>query len=134
MYRDAQGKFIKNGDAKLDGLIAIGHFAVDEIESLQKYTNSIVFIDSSPSDLDFYSIVPNYHMAVGTVLTRLTNLIMSKLMKENNFLPVVSQEGLEIVTRGDEKQKIKMYMNHNACEINYEGLTLAPYACVIVEE
>lgn len=68
MYRDAAGNFVKNSDTKLDGIIAIGRFTTEEIKSFEKYTANIVFIDSSPDERKYYSIVPNYHMAIRMVM------------------------------------------------------------------
>lgn len=68
MYRDEAGNFVKNSDTKLDGIIAIGRFTTEEIKSFEKYTSNIVFIDSSPDERKYYSIVPNYHMAIRMVM------------------------------------------------------------------
>ncbi|OUQ56968.1 hypothetical protein B5E58_09955 [Tyzzerella sp. An114] len=64
LFRNGDRKFIKNDDEKLDGIIAIGRFTPEEIEGFKEYTNNIVFIDSSPDEQKYYSIVPNYHLAV----------------------------------------------------------------------
>lgn len=68
LFRDENGNFVKNNDVKLDGIIAIGRFTIEEILSMEKYTSNIVFIDSSPDEMKYNSIVPNYHMAVRQVL------------------------------------------------------------------
>ncbi len=67
LFRDAQGRFVKNNNTKLDGIIAIGRFTVNEIQSFEKYTSNIIFIDSSPDEMKYYSIIPNYHMAIRQV-------------------------------------------------------------------
>lgn len=68
LYRDQDQKFVKNNDAKLDGIVAIGRFTKEEIESFEVYTKNIVFIDSSPDEMKYDSIVPNYHMAIRLTL------------------------------------------------------------------
>jgi len=68
MFRNEERRFVKNDDRKLDGIIAIGRFTGEEIESFHAYTDNVVFIDSSPDELKYYSIVPNYHMAVRRAL------------------------------------------------------------------
>lgn len=68
LYRDRDGSFVKNSDTQLDGLIAIGRFTTEEIQSFERYTANLVFIDSSPDEMKYYSIVPNYHMAIRLVL------------------------------------------------------------------
>lgn len=64
LYRGENNKFIKNDDFPLDGIIAIGRFSQEEIDSFHAYTDNIVFLDSSPDEQKYYSIVPNYHLAV----------------------------------------------------------------------
>lgn len=68
LYRDEKKRFIKHDDLPIDGLIAIGRFSQEEIEDFRKYTENIVFLDSSPDDMKYYSIVPNYHLAITRVL------------------------------------------------------------------
>ena len=68
LYRDAEGKFVKNSNVNLDGIIAIGRFTIKEIQSFEKLTSNIVFIDSSPDESKYHSIVPNYHMAIRLVI------------------------------------------------------------------
>ncbi len=71
---------------------------------------------------------------VGCVLEeKVTKLLMEQVMQECGFQMVPSEEGLEIVTRGNEKQKVTMYINHNAKEMTYGDMTLAPFACKILE-
>lgn len=64
---------------------------------------------------------------------KITKLLMEQVMRECHFQMVPSEEGLEIVTRGNEKQKVTMYINHNAKEVTYGDMALAPFACKILE-
>ena len=68
LYRDEKKRFTKNDDRPIDGLIAIGRFSPEEIQDFHQYTDNIVFLDSSPDDMKYYSIVPNYHLAIREVL------------------------------------------------------------------
>lgn len=68
LLRDAGGHFVKNDDLPLDGIVAIGRFTQTEIADFHEYTDNIVFLDSSPDDEKYYSIVPNYHLAIRQVL------------------------------------------------------------------
>lgn len=68
LSRDESGRFVKNDKEPLDGLIAIGRFTSQEIACFEEYTKDIVFLDSSPDPLRYYSIVPNYHLAVQQML------------------------------------------------------------------
>lgn len=64
LSRNDQKHFVKNDDLPLDGIIAVGRFTREEIQDFEAYTGNIVFIDSSPEPLQYYSIVPDYHLAV----------------------------------------------------------------------
>ena len=63
---------------------------------------------------------------------KITNLLMEHIMKECEIKMTPSEEGVEIVTRGDETQKVVMYINHNAHEVKQGEITLAPFECKIV--
>lgn len=68
LFRNEQGHFIKNDELPLDGIVAIGRFTQAEIEDFHAYTENIVFLDSSPDEEKYCSIVPNYHLAVRQVI------------------------------------------------------------------
>lgn len=68
LFRNGQGHFVKNDDQPLDGIVAIGRFTQEEIQDFHGYTDNIVFLDSSPDEERYCSIVPNYHLAVRQVL------------------------------------------------------------------
>lgn len=74
LFRNQQRQFVKNDNRKLDGLIAIGRFSREEIQCFESYTDHIIFLDSSPDEQKYYSIVPNYHLAVRLVLKQLAEL------------------------------------------------------------
>ena len=67
LLRDSRGRFIKYDDKEIDGVIAIGRFSENEIESFKEFTDNIVFVDSSPDETKYFSIVPNYHLAIRQV-------------------------------------------------------------------
>lgn len=79
LYRDESGRFIKNDDRDLDGIIGIGRFNEKEIENLSEYTANLVFIDSSPDEMKYYSIVSNYHMAVRQILGYFSDMGYAKI-------------------------------------------------------
>ena len=64
LFRNEQGHFVKNDELPLDGIVAIGRFTQGEIEDFHCYTENVVFLDSSPDEEKYCSIVPNYHLAV----------------------------------------------------------------------
>lgn len=63
----------------------------------------------------------------------LMKAIMEQMMKDCSIPMVTSAEGLEIVVRGNEKQKVTMYINHNAHEVKHGDITLASFACKILQ-
>ena len=62
LYRDGQRRFVSH--YPLDGLFAIGRFTEEEISGFLQYTSNLVFLDSDPDPLKFYSILPNYQLAL----------------------------------------------------------------------
>lgn len=68
LFRDGDGRFVKRDDQPLDGLFAIGRFTPEEIGNFHEYTGNIVFLDSDPDPMRYYSIRPNYHLAVQLAL------------------------------------------------------------------
>ena len=68
LFRDEQRRFAARNDMPLDGLFAIGRFTQKEVSNFREYTNKIVFLDSDPDPMQYYSILPNYHLAVRLAL------------------------------------------------------------------
>lgn len=68
LFRDDKEHFIKITKKRLDGIFPIGRFTLKEIENFEKYSKNIVFIDSSPDELMYHSIVPNYQLGVRIAL------------------------------------------------------------------
>lgn len=56
-----------------DGIIAIGKFAESEIEQFNNYSDQIVFVDFSPSDTRFDSIVLDFESSISQILKFLTD-------------------------------------------------------------
>lgn len=76
LFRDNNRHFVTRNNLPLDGLFAIGRFTYEEITNFREYTDKIVFLDSDPDPLKYYSILPNYHLAVRLAL---------KHFRENGF-------------------------------------------------
>lgn len=68
LFRTENNTFSKVYKNKLDGIFPIGRFTPEEISTFEKYTKNIVFIDSSPDELSYHSIVPNYKLGVKLAL------------------------------------------------------------------
>ena len=65
-------KFI--GDEKLDGVIAIGKFTKKEIKMISEICDSIVFLDSSPDEQNFDSVIVNFKLGTNKALDYLLEL------------------------------------------------------------
>lgn len=93
LFREEGGSFTLRNALPLDGLFAIGRFTQDEIRSFRNYTDKIVFLDSDPDPMQYYSILPNYHLAVRLALNH---------FRENGFQKVAYVGSVN--TFGDQKE------------------------------
>ena len=71
LHRDERRRFVRRDQAPLDGLFAIGRFSQQEIDNFHEYTDNLVFLDSDPDPMRYYSILPNYELAVRLALKHL---------------------------------------------------------------
>ena len=93
LFRDEQRRFSARNDLPLDGLFAIGRFTQEEVSNFREHTNKIVFLDSDPDPMQYYSILPNYHLAVRLALNH---------FRENGFQKVAYVGSVN--TFGDRKE------------------------------
>lgn len=63
-----------NSNKMVHGIIAIGKFGDMEINEMNKITDKIVFVDSSPNDLEFDSVIIDYEGGVKRALNYLYEL------------------------------------------------------------
>jgi len=68
------GKYHALINSDIDGMIAIGKFSDEEIEELSKFTNDIVFVDSSPHEKKYDSVTINYRLGISEALQYLIDL------------------------------------------------------------
>jgi len=73
------GSYHASMNSNIDGIIAIGKFSDDEVEDLSTFTNNIVFVDSSPHENKFDSVVINYRLGVSEALQYLIGLGHTKI-------------------------------------------------------
>ena len=64
---------------KLDGIIAIGLFTTSQIDSLSNLSKNIVFVDSSPFESRFDSVVLGYELGLALALEHLVDLNHKKI-------------------------------------------------------
>lgn len=51
-------------DAPLQGILAVGQFSAGRIRAMEKWTKNIVFVDSSPYEEAYSSVVPNFEIGI----------------------------------------------------------------------
>ena len=68
------GAYVPAVNIRVDGLIAIGRFSVEETDQLAMLTPYIVFLDSSPDDLRFDAVMVNVRSGIKDALRYLYDL------------------------------------------------------------
>lgn len=63
---------------------------------------------------------------------RLLKMLMEDVMRESGIDMHPTEEGVEVVSRGDEKHRIKMYINHNPSKVTVRDIELEAFECKIV--
>ena len=58
-----------------------------------------------------------------------TDRLVEALLAGQEIPTIFSDPGVEVVVRGDARQKVRMYLNHNAHDAMGDGVSLAPFAC-----
>lgn len=71
--------FILNGSEALDGIICLGKFSKKQIKQFKNLTPNIVFVDSSPDERIYDSVIIDFKNAVKVVLTMLIEKGYSKI-------------------------------------------------------
>ena len=71
---NVNGVYRNSVDLKVDGMIAIGRFLISEVEQLSKITSNIIFLDSSPDEERFDSIMVNTKLGTKQALDYLFSL------------------------------------------------------------
>lgn len=70
LQRNSDGCY-RTADIEVDGIVAIGYFSEKQIASLQSICNNIVFLDSSPDEMLYDSVVLNYELGMKQALDHL---------------------------------------------------------------
>lgn len=93
---DKDGQY--NFPEDISGIIAVGNFEKEEIEALKVYSNIIIFVDSSPDEELYDSVVSDFGKAVVGALEYLTSIghkeigYLGGLLHSNSQLPLDSRE------------------------------------------
>ena len=62
---------------------------------------------------------------------QITDKIMGTILSDNHIDTIPSDDGVEVVVRGDTKQRVRMYINHNAYSASAGAIKLQPFECRI---
>lgn len=68
------GQYYSTIPGQVDGIIAIGRFSDDEINEISVISSNIVFLDSSPLESKYDSVVLNYRLGLTEALEHLLKL------------------------------------------------------------
>ena len=71
-----------------------------------------------------------YYLGCGTE-EAVTARIMGKIMADSEIKTIPSDCGVEVVLRGSEAQRVRMYINHNDREARAGNVMLKPFECKI---
>lgn len=63
-YDEEEECYKSNSQSGLNGIIAVGQFGAKQIHAMEQWTNHIVFLDSSPYEERFSSVVPNFQVGI----------------------------------------------------------------------
>ncbi len=75
----------------IDGIIAIGKFDKEDIKNMELYTNNLVFVDYSPDELKYDSVVNNFQEITNKLIT---------MFKEDGYENISYIGGVERVKSG----------------------------------
>jgi len=101
---NVNGEYKLTVDVEIDGMVAIGRFNPKQLNMLKNFTKNIVFLDSSPMEAIYSSVIPNYKLGV----TQAVDYFLSLGHREIGFV------GGEVV--GNEQEKI---VDHRKQELIY---------------
>lgn len=59
----------------------------------------------------------------------LTAGLMGQIMADSGIKTIPSDDGVEVVVRGNAEQRVRMYLNHNAHQARAGDVTLGPFQC-----
>ena len=60
-----------------------------------------------------------------------TAKLMQTVLADNRIEMTPSEDGVEVVLRGDDAQKVRMLINHNDHEAQFQGQALPPFGCLV---
>lgn len=63
-YDEEEGCYKSNSQSGLNGVIAVGQFDEAQVHAMEQWSNQIVFLDSSPYEERFSSVVPNFQVGI----------------------------------------------------------------------
>ena len=146
-YNDFAGHCVVETESlqTLDAFPVVGTGAFEKINGMGGIFRDMIQVDDAEilfhygdSFYDEFAAVTRKDAGKGMVYyigcgleEAITKILMETIMKEKDIPMYPTQNGVEIVTRGEKGQQVKMYINHNATQVEEDGVELAPFECVI---
>ena len=116
MERRSNGFFLYDNEP-INGIVAIGVFSVAEIESLAAVSPNIVFMDSSPFESLYDSVIVGYELGISLALEHLLALQHRKI----GFIGPSYNEGAEKRWIPERRRQffVRMMQNKNLLDENF---------------
>ena len=113
---NVDGEYKATVDVEIDGMLAIGRFAHDQLDQLKNFSKNIVFLDSSPFEATYSSVTPNYELGV----TLAVEHFLSLGHKEIGFVGgVVLGYDREIIVDHRKRELIQLLEKHGIYNSQY---------------
>lgn len=115
IYKDNDG-YVKDDFSHVNGIICVGKFSKNEVSMFKSVSNNLVFVDSTPNENKYDSIVLDFTLAVKSVLS----VLIKKGYKKIGYIGGIEYlssniklgERRELVFRDYLFQKNMLYKNH----------------------
>lgn len=118
------------GKEKIDGIIAIGKFSKAEVRNISEVSKKIVFLDSSPDEQRFDSVIINFQLAISEALDYLMALGHVNIGYIGGYQTLNRHKKMDTDVRvryyREYMKKKKMYLDNNIIDTK-EMTTLAGY-------
>lgn len=78
LYSDGN-QYMSLSQSEIDGIIAIGIFSKNQIEALSQLSSNITFLDSSPDELHYDSVILNFELGIAQAIDHLRSWNHTKI-------------------------------------------------------
>lgn len=112
---DAEQRCYKSAaEAEIQGILAIGQFDMEQILAMEKWTEHLVFVDSSPCEDRFSAVVPNYQIGIYQGVDFLVEMGHRKLAFVG---PKTTPDSMNLPALEDRRKIFKEYLKRKYPQI-----------------